>query len=116
MIGNKWIYKIKFNLVGDIKKYKARLVAKIFAQKYDVDYEETFAPMEKMPTIRIIFVLSIAQGWKVFQLHIKSTFLNGELDVKIFMNQLEGFIMEGKESFVCKLKKSLYGLKQAPRA
>ena len=72
--------------------------------------------MAKIPTIRIILALLVAQGWKVFQLDIKSAFLNGDLDVEIFMNQLEGFIMEGKESFVCKLKKSLYGLKQAPRA
>ena len=69
-----------------------------------------------MPTVRIILSLSAAQGWKVFQLDVKSAFLNGDLDVEIFMNQLEGFIVEGKESFVCKLKKSLYGLKQAPRA
>jgi len=81
VIGNKWIAKVKFNLVGDIEKYKARLVAKGFAQKYIVDYEKTFAPMEKMPTVRIIFALSVAQGWKSFQLDVKSAFLNGELDV-----------------------------------
>ena len=86
VIGNKWIYNVKFNLVRDIKKYKARLVAKDFAQKYDVNYEEIFSLMEKIPTIRIIFALPIAQGWKSFQLDIKSTFLNGDLDVKIFMN------------------------------
>ena len=116
VIGNKWTYKVKFNSVGDIEKYKARLVAKGFAQKYGVDYEETFAPVAKMPTVRIILSLSAAQGWKVFQLDVKSAFLNGDLDVEIFMNQPEGFIVEGKESFVCKLKKSLYRFKQAPRA
>jgi len=116
VISNKWIYKVKFNSIRDIEKYKARLVAKGFAQKYSMDYEETFAPMAKMSIVRIILALSTAQRWKFFQLNIKSAFLNGELDVEIFMNQLEGFIMKGKESFVCKLKKSLYGLKQAPRA
>ena len=116
MIGNKWIYKVKFNSSGDIEKYKARLVAKGFVQKYSIDYEETFAPMAKMPTVRIILTLSAAQGWKVFQLDIKSVFLNGDLNAEIFMNQPEGFVVKGKESFVCKLKKSLYGLKQAPRA
>ena len=91
-------------------------MAKGFAQKYGIDYEKTFAPMAKMPTIRIILSLSIAQGWKVFQLDVNSAFFNGDLDVKIYMNQPEGFISEGKESFVCKLKKSLYELKQAPKA
>jgi len=116
VIGNKWIYKVKFNSVRDNEKYKVRLVAKGFSQKYGIDYEETFALVKKMPTIRIILTFSAAQGWKVFQLDVKSAFLNGDLDVEIFMNQLEGFIMEGKESFVYKLKKSLYRLKQAPRA
>ena len=97
VIGNKWIYKVKFNLVGDIEKYKARLVAKGFAQKYGVDYEETFAPVAKMPTVRVILALSAAQGWKVFQLDVKSAFLNGDLDVEIFMTQPEGFIEERKE-------------------
>ena len=92
------------------------MVAKGFAQKYDIDYEETFTPVAKMSTMRIILALSAAQGWKVFQLDIKSAFLNGDLDVEIFMNQPEGFVVKGKESFICKLKKSLYGLKQAPRA
>jgi len=109
--GNKWIYKVKFNSVRDIEKYKARLVAKGFAQKYDIDYEETFDLVVKMPTMRIILALFVAQGWKVFQLDVKSAFLNGDLDVEIFMNQPKGFIMEGKDSFVCKLNKSLYGLK-----
>ena len=62
-------------------------MAKGFAQKYGVDYEETFAPMAKMPTVRIILALLVAQGWKVFQLDVKSAFLNGDLDVEIFMNQ-----------------------------
>ena len=87
VIGNKWIYQVKYNSDGDIEKYKARLVAKGFTQKYGVDYEETFAPVAKMPTVRIILSLSVAQGWKVFQLDVKSVFLNGDLDVEIYMNQ-----------------------------
>jgi len=62
VIGNKWNNKVKFNSIGDIKKYKVRLVDKGFAQKYEIDYEETFTPMKKMPIIRIILALSIAQG------------------------------------------------------
>ena len=86
VIDNKWIYKVKFNSIEDIEKYKARLVAKDFAQKYDVDYEETFALVAKMPTVRIILALFGAQGWKFFQLDVKIAFLNGDLDVEIFMN------------------------------
>jgi len=69
-----------------------------------------------MPTVRVILALSTAQGWKVFQLDVKNAFLNGDLDVEIYMNQSKGFVAKGKASFVCKLNKSLYGLKQAPRA
>jgi len=66
VIGNKWIYTVKYNLVGEIKIYKARLVAKGFSKKYRVNYDETFASMGKIPTIRIILALLVAQGWKVF--------------------------------------------------
>jgi len=115
VIGNKWIYKVKYNSVREIEKYKARLIAKGFTQKYGFDYEETFALVEKMPNARVILALSVAQGWKFFQLDVKSAFLNGDLDVEIYMNQPERFVVEGKESFMCKLKKSLYELKQASR-
>ena len=69
-----------------------------------------------MAMVKLILSLFVAQGWKVLQLGVKSAFLNGDLDVEIFMSQLKGFLMQGKESHVCKLKKSLYGLNQAPRA
>lgn len=112
MVINGFI-RSNINSVGEIDKYKARLVAKVFSQKYGVDYEESFAPVAKMPTIRVILALTTSQGWKVFQLNVKSDFLNGELDVEIYMNQPEGFVVEGKESFIYKLQKSFYGLKQA---
>ena len=116
VIANKWIYRIKYNSNGEIEKYKARLVAKGFSQQYGLDYEETFAPVAKMPTIRLIMSISASMGWKLFQLDVKSAFLNGDLDVERFMRQLQGFVIKGKESYVCRLKKTLYGLKQAPRA
>ena len=100
VIGNKWVYKVKYNSVREIEKYKARLVAKGFSQKYGVDYEETFAPMANMPTIRVILALLAAQGWKFFQLDVKSAFHNGDVDVEIYMNQPKGFVVEGKESFI----------------
>jgi len=95
VIGNKWIYKIKYNSEGEIEKYKARLVAKGFSQKYGFDYEETFSPIAKMVMIRLILSLSIARGWKVIQLDVKSAFLNGDLDVEIFISQ-KGFLCKEK--------------------
>ena len=83
MIGNNWIYKIKYNSIGEIEKYKTRLIAKGFAQKYGVDYEKTFTPMEKMSIFKVILSLLAVQGCKVFQLDVKSVFLNGDLDVEI---------------------------------
>jgi len=74
VIGNKWIYKFKYNSIDEIEKYKARLVAKGFAQKYRIDYKETFALMAKMSIGRVILALSAAQGWKVFQIDVKSIF------------------------------------------
>jgi len=116
VIENKWVYKIKYNSEGEIEKYKTMLVAKGFAQKYGVNYEETFSSIVTMAIVKLIITLLAAQGWKVLQLDVKSAFLNGDLHVEIFMSQLKGFVMQGKNSHVCKLKKSLYGLKQAPRA
>ena len=111
VIGNKWVYNVKYNSYGAIKKYKARLVDKGFAQKYGVDYEETFSPVAKMAIVRLILSLLVAQGWKVFKCDVKSAFLNGNLDVEIYMNQPQGFVVKGKKSHVCKLNRSLYGLK-----
>jgi len=83
VIGNKWVYKVKYNSIGEIEKYKTRLIAKGFAQKYGVDYEKTFTPMEKMSIFKVILSLLAVQGCKVFQLDVKSAFLNGDLDVEI---------------------------------
>lgn len=97
MLRNKWVYKVKFNSKCEIEKYKTKLVAKYFGQKYGVDHKETFDLVENMFIVRIILALSATQGWKIFQLDVKSVFLNGNLDVEIYMSQLEGFVILGKE-------------------
>ncbi|CAH9060191.1 unnamed protein product [Cuscuta europaea] len=116
VIGLKWVYKTKYNSDGSISKHKARLVAKGYAQQEGIDYEETFSPVARFETVRI--VLALAAQWKlpVYQLDVKSAFLNGDLLEDVFVEQPVGFVKKGEEDNVYKLKKALYGLKQAPRA
>jgi hypothetical protein len=115
-IGVKWIYKLKFNMDGSISKHKAHLVAQGYVQQEGIDYDETFAPVARMETVRIF--LSIASQLKliVYQMDVKSAFLNGYLKEEVYVDQPKGFIIDGKEDKVYRLKKALYGLKQAPRA
>ena len=112
----KWVFRNKLKADGSLKKYKARLVAKGFQQTLGIDFIETFSPMVKASTIRIIFTLDVTRGWDVQQVNITNVFLNGYLQEEVFMNQPEGFIDPTKPTYVCKLQKALYGLKQAPRA
>ncbi|KAH9722711.1 Disease resistance-like protein DSC1 [Citrus sinensis] len=116
VVDSKWVFKIKQNIDGNVAKYKARLVAKGFQQTEGVDYFETFSPVVKACTVRIIFSLAVMNKWKIRQVDVNNAFLNKELTEDVYMRQPEGFINEKKYSFVCKLKKALYGLKQAPRA
>ena len=115
-ISCKWVYKNKYRSYGLLDKHKARFVAKGYAQKEGIDYEETFSPTAKWATIRTLLSLAAQKGWKVHQMDVKTAFLNGDLKENVSMPQPEGFIVKGKEQKVCKLVKSLYGLKQAPRA
>jgi len=116
VIGVKWIFRTKLNADSTINKYKARLVVKGYAQIYGVDYSETFAPVARMDTIRFLLAVAAHRNWKVFQLDVKSAFLNGILQEEIYVEQPAGFVNQGKEDKVYLLKKALYGLKQAPRA
>ena len=97
-------------------RYKARLVAKGFSQVHGVDFNETFAPVAKFTTIRCILAIGAVMDLEIHQMDVKTAFLNGELEEDIYMEQPEGFVEQGKEHLVCKLKSSLYGLKQSPRA
>ncbi|CAL9010688.1 unnamed protein product, partial [Prunus brigantina] len=116
VIGVKWVFKTKLNLDGTVQKHKARLVAKGYAQKPGIDYNETFAPVARLDTIRTLIALAAQKGWKLFQLDVKSAFLNGVLDEEVYVEQPEGFEVKHAGHKVYKLKKALYGLKQAPRA
>ena len=116
VIGVKWVYRTKLNADGSVNKYKARLVVKGYSQVFGVDFSETFAPVARLDTIRMLLALTAQKGWKTYQLDVKSTFLNGYLQEEIYVEQPEGFQVNGQEEKVYLLKKALYGLKQAPRA
>ena len=116
IIGVKWIFRTKLNADSSINKFKARLVVKGYAQVYGVDYSDTFAPVARMDTIRLLLAVAAHRNWKVFQLDVKSAFLNGVLQEEIYVEQPAGFVVQGKADKVYLLKKALYGLKQAPRA
>ncbi|CAL2256677.1 unnamed protein product [Prunus armeniaca] len=114
-IGCKWVFKTKKDSMGNIERFKARLVAKGFTQKEGIDYSETFSPVSTKDAFRIIMALTAQYDLFLHQMDVKTAFLNGRLDEEIYMVQPEGFIKEGEEHLVCKLKKSIYGLKQASR-
>ncbi|KAK9076083.1 hypothetical protein SSX86_004416 [Deinandra increscens subsp. villosa] len=115
-IGLKWVFKLKKDANGEVTKHKARLVAKGYVQVKGVDYEEVFAPVARMETVRLILALAATNRWKVHHLDVKTAFLNGEIQEEVYVTQPDGFEIKGKEDYVYKLHKALYGLKQAPRA
>ncbi|KAJ7957455.1 Retrovirus-related Pol polyprotein from transposon TNT 1-94 [Quillaja saponaria] len=99
-----------------LKKYKARLVVKGYAQKQGINYEEVFAPVARLETIRLLISFAAHKHWKIYQLDVKSAFLHGFLEEEVYVEQPESYVIERQEDKVLKLKKALYGLKQAPRA
>ena len=105
----------KRDSTGNIERHKARLNAKGFTQKDDIDYKETFSPVSKKDSLRIIMALVAHYDLELHQMDVKITFLNGNLEEEVYMNQPEGFSCKGKEHMVCKLKKSSYRLKHASR-
>lgn len=116
IIGVKSVYKTKLDENGEVSKCKAHLVAKGYAQEKGVDYDEVFAPVARWDTIRMVIALAARNGWKLYQLDVKSAFLHGELHENVYVSQPQGYEVKGEESKVYKLKRALYGLKQAPRA
>ncbi|GKA72179.1 retrovirus-related pol polyprotein from transposon TNT 1-94 [Tanacetum coccineum] len=116
LIKLKWIHKVKTDEFGEVLKNKARLVAQGFRQEEGIDFEESFAPVARIEAIRIFIANEANKNMKIFQMDVKTTFLNGKLKEKVYISQLEGFVDQDNPSHVYKLKKALYGLKQAPHA
>ncbi|CAM8893378.1 unnamed protein product [Rhodiola kirilowii] len=116
-VGCRWVFNVKLNADGTVDRYKARLVAKGYTQRYGVDYEETFAPVAKINTVRILISLASNKDWPLYQLDVKNAFLNGDLEEEVYMDMPPGVNYDQKDvGKVCFLKKALYGLKQSPRA
>ena len=116
IVKNRWIFKIKRDADGKIATYRARLVAKGFTQQYGLDYNETFSPVVRHSSIRMLLSLAVELDLKIDHLDVKTAFLNGDLSEEIYMCQPEGFIKKGEEHKVYRLKKAVYGLKQASRS
>ncbi|GJR50031.1 retrovirus-related pol polyprotein from transposon TNT 1-94 [Tanacetum coccineum] len=116
IIGTKWIWKNKMDENGIVIKNKARLVAQGYNQQEGIDYEETFAPVARLEAIRIFLAYAAYMGFMVYQMDVKSAFLNGKISEEVYVQQPPGFESSEFPNHVCKLDKALYGLKQAPRA
>ena len=112
-IKSRWVFKPGVH--GSPPLYKARLVAKSFSQRPGIDFEETFSPVVKYDTLRVILPLVAALDLDMSQLDVKTAFLYGEISEEIYLQQPEGYVLAGQENFVCRLQKCLYGLKQASR-
>nr|GEU80552.1 hypothetical protein [Tanacetum cinerariifolium] len=112
----KWIYKVKLDELGGILKNKARLVARGYRQEEGIDFEESFALVARLEAIRIFFAYAAHKNMVVYQMDVKTAFLNGNLREEVYISQPDGFVDQDNPNHVYKLKKALYGLKQAPRA
>jgi hypothetical protein len=116
MVTSRWLYKLKHVANGNIEKYKACFVAQGFSQVEGVDYDDTFVPVARYTSIRAVISIAIEMGWKIHQMDVKTTFLNGLIEEEVYIEHPFGFEVHGRESHVCRLMKALYRLKQAPRA
>ena len=110
-ISLKWVYKVKRDEHGAIVKHKARLVARSFVQREGIDFEEVFAPVARMESVRLLLALAVVKDWRIHHLDIKSAFLNGELAETVFVRQPLGYAVKGAEHRVLQLRKALYGLR-----
>ena len=115
-IGCRWVFTVKYLSDGQIERYKARLVAQGYSQTYGINYGETFAPIAKMKTIRILIALAVQLDWPLQQYDVKNAFLHGKLEEEIYMRIPHGYSHIQHANQVGKLRKALYGLKQSSRA
>ncbi|GKB68552.1 copia protein [Tanacetum coccineum] len=116
IIALKWIYKVKLDEYGDVLKNKARLVAKGYPQKEGINFEESFAPVARIEAIRIFIANAASKNMTIYQMDVKTAFLNDELKEEVYVSQPQGLVDPDHPTQVYRLKKALYGLKQAPRA
>ena len=116
VIGTKWVFRNKLDEHGIIIRNKARLVAKGYNQEEGIDYEETYAPVARLEAIRMLLAYASIMNFKLYQMDVKSAFLNGLIQEEVYVEQPPGFEIPDKPNHVYKLQKALYGLKQAPRA
>ena len=107
-VGCKWVFKTKYDSNDNIERFKARLVAKGYTHKDGIDYKETFSPVLKKDSLRIIMALVAQYDLELHQMDVKTAFLNGDIEEEIYMDQPEGFSIEEKDHMVCKLKKSFF--------
>ncbi|GJR67033.1 copia protein [Tanacetum coccineum] len=116
IIGTKWVYRNKLDENGVVTRNQDRLVAQGYNQQERIDYDETYAPVARLESIRILLAYAWALDFKLYQMDVKSAFLNGFINEEVYMAQPPGFIDFAKPNYFYKLKKALYGLKQAPKA
>ena len=116
LVGCKWIFRTKCKFDGSIDRFKARLVANGFHQHPRIDYQDTFNPVVKPTTVRIVLSIAVSRGWSLRQLDVNNVSLQGHLLENVYMSHPSGFVDKDNPSYVCKLNKAIYGLKQAPRA
>ena len=110
-----WVYKLKTNPQGEVKRFKARFIVKGYSQREGIDYKETFSPVARYETIRMMLAIAAAQGLDIIQFDVATAFLNSTLSEDIYMQQPQGYERGDPSEIVCKLKKGLYGHKQASR-
>ncbi|KAM2382860.1 hypothetical protein ACFXTH_040483 [Malus domestica] len=115
-VGNKWVFKRKIGVDGNVETYKDRLVAKGYKQREGIDYEETFSHVAMIKSIRILLAIAAYHDYEIWQMDVKTAFLNGYLEEELYMTQPEGFVSKSEKAKVCKLQRSIYGLKQASRS